>query len=215
MAAAWPAPRTPCEAAANWVEAHREALPQTLTAMRTIPATYRRAAFNAMSPSVRREMWRNHLATFLSSQSGLTLRQRDVIRLMMLRLDTYITDDRTGREGRLALRKDKVDSVMNAEFIPELARVIFSGNGLFSDDGRGAIASIGRPAYSGAAATPTTNATRRDWVCDCNSDVGGEGNCPHDCVGEWCNYSTFGCGWFGLLPCDAKCYIGRSSRGSE
>ena len=205
-AAAWPASLTPCEEAVKWVTAHKTELPQTLAGLRTLPFAYRRYAYSQIPPSVRRQMWKEHINSFLEPSFALTDAQRTVTLRFISRVDAYVSDDPTGRRGRDALRSDRVDSTLKATFELNVARVIFAGNGFFSDDGRGFVAGLVQQHVDTTGGPNATGKTM--WTCTCLLAIGGEGNCPYFCVGNSCEYTSFGCGWTGTYPCDGVCVNG-------
>ena len=67
---------TPCEQAAKWVEAHRDALPQTLEDFVTVPEAFRGAAFMALPADERAELWSSHLEKFVADHPELAAEER-------------------------------------------------------------------------------------------------------------------------------------------
>ena len=63
-----------------WVERHKDDLPKTLAEIARYPIPFRKAIVAAVEPEVRVSLWREHLAGFLSEESGLTQEQQALIR---------------------------------------------------------------------------------------------------------------------------------------
>jgi hypothetical protein len=62
-----------------WLHEHPEALPRTLDDLAHYPMAFRRVMMGVVSPEVRAELWREHLATFLGSDSPFSPEQRELI----------------------------------------------------------------------------------------------------------------------------------------
>jgi hypothetical protein len=59
----------------EWVEAHADDLPRTLTELSAYPVPFRRVIVNYVSPEWRTEFWREHLRTFIGEDSRLSADQ--------------------------------------------------------------------------------------------------------------------------------------------
>lgn len=59
----------------EWVEAHADSLPQTLTELSAYPVPFRRVIVNRVSPEMRTQFWCDHLRTFLGAETRLNSQQ--------------------------------------------------------------------------------------------------------------------------------------------
>jgi hypothetical protein len=69
-----------------WLDRHPDALPQTLDELARFPVAFRRVLINAVTPDVRVRLWREHLETFLRSESVLSEPQRRMVAAAIPRL---------------------------------------------------------------------------------------------------------------------------------
>jgi hypothetical protein len=63
----------------DWIDRHPESLPRTLEDLARFPMAFRRIMVNMVSPEMRLGLWREHLESFLNSQSGLNGDQRALV----------------------------------------------------------------------------------------------------------------------------------------
>ena len=63
-----------------WVERHKDDLPTTLAELARYPIPFRKAIVAVVEPEIRVSLWREHLAGFLSPESGLTAEQQALVR---------------------------------------------------------------------------------------------------------------------------------------
>ena len=72
-----------------WVEAHKEALPTTLTELSTFPIPFRKVIVAFVPPEVRLRFWREHLESFMASgtltaeQSAFVLETSDQLSTLL------------------------------------------------------------------------------------------------------------------------------------
>ncbi len=74
-----------CKLAKEWANAHRGALPDTLSALSAYPMLYRRAIYDALPATRKAALWREQLGAFRAEQR-LTAAQRDVIDTVLRRM---------------------------------------------------------------------------------------------------------------------------------
>jgi hypothetical protein len=104
-----------------WVVEHRDALPRTLAELVQFPMADRRAIRSAVSPEVRLGFWREHLESFLTTESQLTPDQQTCVRDVVDELPgIFLSEPAVGAER--ALRQTKRIGTL---FTPEQARLIF------------------------------------------------------------------------------------------
>ena len=103
-----------------WVQAHRDALPTTLTALARYPLAYRAAIQAAVAPDVRLSLWREHFESFLTPASTLTAPQQAFVRTTLLELPKLFASDRLSAQDRARELESRLAGVFTRE---EAARV--------------------------------------------------------------------------------------------
>ena len=75
-----------------WVNTHRDRLPQTLAEFARYPMAYRRMIHGVLPVDVRVRLWQEHLSSFLSPTSTLTVEQQAFVREYRAALPSVLTD---------------------------------------------------------------------------------------------------------------------------
>jgi len=203
-----------CVVAAAWVAAHMRDLPTTEAGLSGFSMIYRRAIFRALPVEVQRELWREHLTSFLESESPLTATQRAMVREAVAGLDGFFdpTVDRADRQQAADAFMQRVSSAF-----PNALRVaVFSRLGPEPQQTRTLAVMLDRtaraPSYLNArqltrALTPAISAVSSAdaIVCECNVSYQ---DCPgEECFDgpEMCSQTEEGCGPMWLAACDGTC----------
>jgi hypothetical protein len=74
----------------DWLDRHPEALPNSLADIVRLPVAFRRIMVGRVSPEVRVRLWREHLQTFLRSDSPLSETQRELVVSSISRLSELL-----------------------------------------------------------------------------------------------------------------------------
>ncbi len=172
------------QSAQAWVHANRGRLPQSYTEVTAYPQTYRRAIYQASTPSVRSALWSEHLRVYRSARPHLTNRQLEIL----------------DRAAGLAAR----ESIFTPQGVAELRQS--------EDLHRSAMAELGAEEVHlafgmlGPAAEGTTILAKSP-NCECafQHDYCGRLRCRNRVGIDACNYSPDGCGWFWNEPCAGLC----------
>jgi hypothetical protein len=177
LGSASPPPEPPeCVVASRWVQAHRASLPTTLGEISRYSILYRRAIYDALPPTTRAALWRQHLEGFLAPGQPFTEAQRAAIRQTIDQLPA-LTAAHPDRASAEALR-DRLHTLFDR---PTMKRV-------FNTLGPEA-----EPAGQGASA--------KRPLCDCESD----GDCfGGTCTYVLCSFTT-GCGPAWSYICTGVC----------
>lgn len=75
----------------TWLIDHPDALPRTLNDLAQFPMAFRRVMVNAVKAEVRKDLWREHLETFLGSESPLNESQRRIVAATILKFPELFT----------------------------------------------------------------------------------------------------------------------------
>ncbi len=172
-------------AAAAWVTANRDRLPQTYQAIIAYSPDYRRAIHAALPASTRARLWREHVASYRAAHPPATSEQQRAL----ADLERYISDDAVfgGDKG------DKSDARVRAD--QEMSRQMIAAFG--ADEAYRVMASLGPDDQPVPA---------RAEYCSCSdaSDF-----CR---VGTHCQYRVSceripsGCGAWWDYTCDGHCF---------
>lgn len=180
MAAKPSTPDLPCEVAERWVSEHRASLPTTLTAFSEYSMLYRRAAYRALAVEHRRNLWREHLNSFLEPESRLTATQQRVVRGVLAELDRYVD---TPAIAQVNMTRDGLPARIRAEFGDSLGAAVFATLG------------SGQPSPSAPGAVVGCNCSL-SWGCI------GSSTCES---GTGCTQTESGCGYLWCWPCNGEC----------
>ncbi|MGX1565590.1 bacteriocin fulvocin C-related protein [Streptomyces sp. NPDC055506] len=170
--------------AQKWVQANKANLPQNYAAFTRHDVTYRRAIYTELAPSVRSNMWVDHLQAYRSAHPDLTADQVDVI----------------NRAMKLARR----EATFNERLTPQLDQQA-------QDLRDRAIAAFGKAEAGALLATlgpaPTSaELAASDCTCAQHSDYCDRGNCVQCayCDNCWCKCNR-GCGTLWAYKCQGTC----------
>lgn len=109
------------EAAIEWVDAHRDALPGDLVALSAYPMQFRRVIVNSVSPEIRAAMWCDHLRSFLEPDSELSDDDQAFLQNLIAELPAaFIGPAETARQRFVAFSNRS-----QGRFSPELAGRLF------------------------------------------------------------------------------------------
>ncbi len=175
-----PAPPVSCAAATTLDLFSRCALPD------------RKVAYAKLPLVVRRDLWRSHLGSFLSTSSQLSTRQRERLQFFASRLDLYVVAAKDTAAARSAMKRDGLTPrELKAVFGDSLARAMFAILGPDERVDGHTVGEAPRVAENGLRkATPYCNCSVvSDWCChgECKA-----GNCivvENECGTLW----TFQC----------------------
>src|SRR5688572_20533215 len=131
-----------CQVANDWAVANRANLPTKLSGFSEHEVAYRKAIYNLITVEQRRELWREHLTSFLGPASRLTAAQQKVLQGAIARLDEYVD---LPAKAQAAIKRDGLT--------PKRLRT------LFGDSLAAAIfATLGPPAERSRVATQASQA---------------------------------------------------------
>jgi hypothetical protein len=91
----------PYDEIVKWVEAHADALPQTLAELSAFPMAFRRVIVNYVSPERRTMLWQEHLRSFLGPDSTLTHEQRELVEDMIVRLPDIFASQQLEAQAKM------------------------------------------------------------------------------------------------------------------
>lgn len=98
-----------------WVEAHRDALPQTVGELAAFPVAFRKVIVNSVSPDRRIAFWREHLESFLGPASTLSVDQRALIADAIADLPLMLGGDRAVFEARARSLEERMKVLLTRE----------------------------------------------------------------------------------------------------
>ena len=191
-----------CELAFDWVNSHREDLPQTIGELSSFPVSYRVAVFNALPPETKSRLWTEKLETFLAGTPQLTPAQKAVIEMG---IGVTTPEAYTTKKGSIewALIEQRLEQIQHR------ALQAFSENELFTTF---FVLGTPDPTYELAATWPILlRRTMRNlftasaFNCSCSRR---QSFCFHlfaSCQVTGCTPTERGCGWFFLARCDGQC----------
>jgi hypothetical protein len=184
-----------CQVANDWAVSNRANLPTTLNGFSEHELAYRKAIYNLITIEQRRELWREHLTSFLGPASRLTAGQQEVLQGAIARLDEYVD---LPAKAQAAIKRDGLT--------PQRLRTLFGDSlavAIFATLGPPAERSRVATAVDGAVATLTGKT---------DSPQGGDCECSTEsdwCVGSSCRplpcMYKLGCGTFWCHICDGLC----------
>lgn len=174
-----------CKEAREWVESHSADLPTSLDAISELPVIVRRLVFAEISVAERRDLWREHLDTFLTDDSPLTEYQKHTVRSVQAQLDDLIASKPP---------HDRVDRLA-AQVEDELG--VGLGSRIFA-----MLGPVGNTSGSSneSAATASCNCCS-SCTFTCTTITGPE----EKCTGSGCGFGSVGCGLFWISECDGVC----------
>lgn len=171
-----------CEKVEGWVDAHAEALPDTVEGLKTLPSQYRRAIFNVMDPSKQSALVLEEIDHYRRT-TLLTRAERDVLEDAFVTLgpEAYSYEPGEATLVTTAAFEERALAVFGDRFQREVLTILRSGR------------------YE--------NTDMVMPFCKCNTllnDCGLEGGkCK---AGEIkCNGTWRGCGYTFLKPCNGIC----------
>lgn len=168
-------------AAASWVAANRDRLPQTYQSITAYSLDYRRAIYGALPTPTRAHLWREHITSYRTAHPPTTEDQKRVLAI----LEQYIADD-------TVFETAKSDSQVRAD--QELTTQVVAAFGV--DEAYQIMASLGPSAQQGVA---------RPEFCSCadESDFCRSGTgCQHR---HACERQPRCGGWWNYT-CDGHCF---------
>lgn len=198
--------RPECKQAADWVQAHKSALPKTLAEVAAFPTAYRHAIVNALPPETRADLWRARLTEVLSR--SLTDAQRDVVRegLEIVRPELYAPEPRKYRvPDQWKARAHAAFANGNAKYITALA----DDEGSFRTFNSALVAAKRQWESFGTALALPGLAPKLPW-CTCSTIdsfecSGGYVCCGYGYICE--NGLQYDCGALGGDVCDGLCKL--------
>jgi hypothetical protein len=178
VAAKLPETKPQCEIAREWAEANLGRLPTTLEDLSKYSLVYRRAIYTLLAPAVQRDLWRAHLASFMSSTSTLNVSQRAIVAEAITNMDQYLADT-----AKTEAFRRRVLTVFTIE------------------QGKPIFGTLGPVGIGGVSPGPAT--TTPDVACEC--EVGDSWCFLEWCNdSETCTRGS-GCGTFWTGPCNGMC----------
>jgi hypothetical protein len=169
-------------AAALWVAANRDKLPQTYQAITAYSLDYRQAIYRALPVPTRAHLWREHITSYRAAHPPTTEDQQRVFAV----LERYLADD-TVFETATSGSQVRADQ--------QLARQVIAAFG--TDEAYQIMASLGPSTQPGVA---------REEFCSCSDE---SDFCR---VGTGCQYRMSceripgGCGAWWNYDCDGHCF---------
>lgn len=212
-----------CKMAAEWVQAHRAALPANLVAYRTFKPAYQLAMYPSLSPEVRTALWREHWQSFLDDKSQLSDAQRVFLRVAIAHSADYFGDQTA---GILAEARDSLQTRAAALFDKHLDGLIFYKLG-YTGPENGFKASASASAIRHASMLAPAAFILRDLgerlrvihPSPYQSDKGAlQDFCDCDLQGDYCIWGAcqtpgggctpviIGCGFTGYGQCNGACF---------
>jgi hypothetical protein len=196
--------------AAEWAEANKATLPDTVDEMRRHPIPYRRAAFKKLTPDVRYALWRDNLQRIASGpltpeQRAVVLELRDALR------PEFYRDDPTGAPAKQAALGPVCKRI--GELFPAEQRRLLTTLGPINESRHERMIALVRKAKSLLPAylvTAEDNDSSRFHDCECAEDTHCL-DCPsgqHCGFSDNCSESWFGCGCANAFSCTAMCEPG-------
>ncbi|WP_212908514.1 bacteriocin fulvocin C-related protein [Streptomyces sp. TS71-3] len=204
-APAMAAPRSGPGAAAKWVRANMDRLPASYSDFGSYPMAYRRAIFNALSPTARAHLWTAHFEHYRKTHPGLSPAQAAFIDDASRLAPRLIT---TGgdREALRALATRAVTTFGADEAGALLATLGPRESTQASPQAGGQAALQTVPKVAPRSADGTQAAA---WWCEdvgpeCNTNCEAITGCNDQCWGP-CVCSSSGCGDLWLMECNGLC----------
>ena len=97
------------------VERHRAELPQTLEKLALLPMPFRKAVFRAVPADIRVNLWREHLASFLTSPNSWSTEQKALLMEVISEMPSILGGDaERGRQSGPSL-KSRLSEAFTAE----------------------------------------------------------------------------------------------------
>lgn len=103
-----------------WVDAHSDALPQTLAELSQFPVAFRKVIVNRVSPERRTAFWQEHLATFIGPDSTLTPEQQDLVRDASDQLPRLFSGSRDEFEDGAKALEDRMRQLLSRRQAAEM-----------------------------------------------------------------------------------------------
>lgn len=177
-------------AATAWVNANKDRLPRTYSEITKYSVEYRRAIYDALPPSTRSTLWREHLRRYRAAHPELTEEQETALSRLeeYASLESTFTAPRT--EGSAARRTDeRIHAALVGAFGAREAYAIAASLG--PDEGSG-------PGEAGALAPACSCSTASDYCS-------GTSYCR--AVSGQCHIQTSGCGALWQYRCNGLCHV--------
>lgn len=199
LIAAAPPPRTllACEVAKAWVSQNPELLPHTIKEYAVFDAAYRKAIYLALATESKLNLWREHYESF-NQTSKFSLAQQAFLDSTLLMLEEVLSANQEILPGTKADSTIRRMSRRGEElFGTRLAAMMFYKLGSTITD---ATAKEGVPDSRKVA--DCNCSTSQDSREACGSY---ENWCHVNAVGQQCDQSWFGCGWWMMSGCNGMC----------
>jgi hypothetical protein len=195
-----------CERAASWVAAHASELPSDLDSLSELPIAYRRAAFAALSPQQKADLWRAQFAQRATDPAFTPEQQRFIARLQQATTAALFGNDEAANAARTAIAQE--------------ARAVM-GNG----EAKALVAMLGPEVALRPRSRLSMGVAASEWLRNavtvaanggglppvpCNCERGDDWCAPWptsptmSCVQASCVPGS-GCGTFWGGPCDGEC----------
>ena len=98
-----------------WVRRHADDLPQTLPELSRLPIPFRKAVVAAVTPEVRRALWRAHVESFLADEAGLREPQRAMILDALAAFPAIFGADQAAAEGQMRALEARMRELFTRE----------------------------------------------------------------------------------------------------
>lgn len=197
LIAAAPPPRglLPCQVAKSWVAQHPDQLPRTIKEYAGFDAAYRKAIYLALPTESKLQLWREHYESF-----GQTLN-------FSLAQQAFLDSTLHMLEGVVAANQEVLPGTKADSTIRRMSR---RGEELFG-------VQLAAMMFSKLGST-ITEATAKEGdsprIADCNCATSEDSReacgsyenwCHVNAVGQQCDQSWFGCGWWMTSGCNGMC----------
>jgi hypothetical protein len=194
--------RPVCARSKDWVAQHVSSLPSTLEQLRAYPAAYRKTILGTMTSDARAALWRQHLEQWSHAP---TPAQREVIaRAIAFITPAVIASPETNRSEAIEIAKAGRQAFGDA-----VAKEIFEVIGGTESRPLGSLAALRIYIGDSLRNAFTLKASSNFCLAHCSS-FDNWCRSPYHCVWideQWCDHTEFGCGSFGLFPCDGTCEL--------
>ena len=193
--------RSECERARQWVKSHR--LPGTLADLTALPEPYQRAAFAALPPAAKSEVFRERIRSWAAGRT-LSSPQREALDAVL----SFATP--ANYAGRGQARRDLLERLDNAFSPADTAEAFTSLGSAAGSYGTWAGASLQLQrqlrAILVAKADPCDCSVGSAFACD-GCDPLFDVFATHCKPFGWsnCAVTQGGCGFLWMYPCDGRC----------
>jgi hypothetical protein len=203
--AATPGPKPVCQVAAEWVEAHRSNLPNSLEKFAELSPAYEKAVFVALPLADQQRLWREHLQKVLDTATTLTVPQRQIVGTVLARLPELFSPELSlaVRRARATLLTPQIRAAFPEKKAAYLILMSLGG------DRRAPVQRAS--GFKTASLLPTAlfaKFTNKKKFADCECNVSWQDCFTGICIDEGtdrCGNTEQGCGPVHLATCDGMC----------